>query len=133
MRMNSLNKMFAPESIAVIGASRRDGTLGKMFLDTLMGMQYTGEIYPVNPKADEINGIKCYPDIAGLPATPDLAVILIARDHVLPVIDLLAQKNVKNIIVISAGFREIGHEGSVLEEQLVMVLKVVAVQFQEQE
>jgi acetyl coenzyme A synthetase (ADP forming)-like protein len=116
--LSSLNTMFAPRSVAIIGASRREGTLGRMFLDAVRQMRYRGKIYPVNPKSEEIDGIRCYQDIKNLPETPDLAVILIARDFVLEAIDQLAEKNVKNIIVVSAGFKETGDVGAQLEEKL---------------
>jgi len=117
--MSSPDKMFAPNSIAVIGASRRQGTLGKMFLDAISSYRFCGKIFPVNPKADVINDIKCYPDIASLPETPDLAVILISKDYVLETIDALGTAGIKNIIVISAGFRETGETGRILEENLL--------------
>ena len=116
--MNSLKSMFAPRSIAIIGASRREGTLGRMFFDAVQQMNYRGTVYPVNPKSKEIDGIRCYADIQSLPETPDLAVILIAKDFVLRTIDMLADKKVTNIIVVSAGFKETGPEGAELEKQL---------------
>jgi acetate---CoA ligase (ADP-forming) len=121
--MESLAKLFAPHSIAIIGASRRDGTLGKMFLDAVIAMDYRGAIYPVNPKANEINGIHCYADIDSLPVVPDLAVILIAKDYVFDALDQLYRKQVKNVVVISAGFRETGPEGAKLEEALLAKVK----------
>jgi acetyltransferase len=121
--MEALNQLFAPKSIAVIGASRRDGTLGKMFLDAVVAMNYKGKIYPVNPKADEINGITCYPDVNSVPGTPDLAVILIPKDFVLDALDQLARKEVKHVVVISAGFREVGGEGAKLETALLEKLQ----------
>ena len=121
--MKSLAKLFAPHSIAIIGASRRDGTLGKMFLDAVVAMDYQGKIYPVNPKADEINGIPCYPDIDCVPEVPDLVVILIAKDYVFDALDQLYRKQVKNVVVISAGFREVGPEGAKLEEALLAKVK----------
>ena len=120
---DSLEKLFAPNSIAIIGASRREGTLGKMFLDAVVTMNYKGKIYPVNPKADEINGLPCFPDIESIPESPDLAVILIAREHVINAVDQLARKKVKQVIVVSAGFREIGPEGAELEDALLAKLK----------
>jgi acetyltransferase len=111
--------MFAPRSIAIIGASRRQGTLGRMFLDAVLQLNFKGKIFPVNPKSSEIEGIPCFPDIAALPETPDLAVILIAKEYVLDTIDSLGEKEIRNIIVISAGFRETGPQGIKLENELV--------------
>ncbi len=120
--MSSLEKVFAPRSIAVIGASRRPGTLGKMFLDTIVKYGYIGKLYPVNPHADEIDGLRCYPDIKSLPATPDLAVILIPKDFVLNAVEMLGEAGIKNIIVISAGFRETGEDGRLAEEELIKLI-----------
>ncbi len=105
--MNYLSDFFAPKQIAVIGASRRDGSLGKMFLDAIVQLPYTGKVYPVNPKADFINDLKCYPDLVSLPEKPDLAVILLPKEFVPDTIDQLAEAGIKNVVVISAGFREV--------------------------
>jgi acetyl coenzyme A synthetase (ADP forming)-like protein len=121
--MSTLEKMFAPESVAVIGASRRTGTLGKMFLDALVQYEYQGKIFPVNPKADKINNLKCYPDIVSLPQIPDLAVILLPREHVPGIIDTLGANGVKNVVVISAGFRETGEAGRLAEESLLKQIR----------
>ena len=80
--LTSLNSLFAPKSVAIVGASRKPGTLGKMFLNALVSMKYKGKIYPVNPKAGHLNGIRCYPDISCIPDTPDLAVILLPKNMV---------------------------------------------------
>ncbi len=117
--MNYLSDFFAPKQIAVIGASRRDGSLGKMFLDAIVQLPYTGKVYPVNPKADFINDLKCYPDLVSLPEKPDLAVILLPKEFVTDTIDQLAEAGIKNVVVISAGFREVGGEGIEREKQLL--------------
>jgi acetyl coenzyme A synthetase (ADP forming)-like protein len=117
--MNYLSDFFAPKQIAVIGASRRDGSLGKMFLDAIVQLPYTGKVYPVNPKADFINDLKCYPDLVSLPEKPDLAVILLPKEFVPDTIDQLAEAGIKNVVVISAGFREVGGEGIEREKQLL--------------
>lgn len=121
--MNPLQTLFAPRSIAVIGASRREGTLGKMFLDAVVQMNYKGQIFPVNPKADNINGIQCYPDISALPVTPDLAIVLLPKEMVLDTIDQLNDGKIKNVIVVSAGFKEIGGDGQKREQELVGRIK----------
>ncbi|TFG98988.1 MAG: hypothetical protein E4H13_09320 [Calditrichales bacterium] len=116
-------QLFAPKSIAVIGASRRDGSLGKMFLDAIVRMDYQGTVYPINPKAEQINNIPCYPDIQSLPAQPDLAVILLPKEMVLNVVQDLADHGIKNVVVISAGFREVGAEGALRETALLDVVR----------
>ena len=121
--MENLNSLFSPKSIAVVGASRREGTLGKMFLDAVQKMNYQGEIYPINPKADSVNGVKCYPEIQSLPLIPDLAIILLPKDIVIKAVEQIALKGIINIIVISAGFKETGREGEERERELVELVK----------
>jgi len=115
----NLERLFGPQSIAIIGASRHEGSLGKMYLDAVIDMKYTGEIFLVNPNAKEINGIPCYPDINSLPEVPDVAVILLSKNYVIETVSMLAQKSVQNVIVISAGFKEVGAEGEKLENALL--------------
>jgi len=121
--LDSLKSLFAPKSVAVIGASRHDGTLGKMFLDSLVGMKYKGTIYPINPKADEINDLQCYPDIGSVPEVPDLAIILLPKEMVNSAVEAIAKKKTKNIVVISAGFKEVGEEGKKREDALVGLIR----------
>ena len=121
--MNDLKKLFAPSSLAVIGASRREGSLGKMFLDAVVHMNFKGQLLPINPKAEEINGIQCYPDINALPDVPDLAVILLPKEMVLTTVDQLSAKGVKHVIVISAGFKETGPEGAQRERELLQRIR----------
>ncbi len=116
--MNRLEKILRPGSVAVIGASRKAGSLGKMFLDAILRMPYTGKIYPVNPKADEISGLVCYPALQDIPETPDLAVILLPRQFVMAAMHEISAKNIKNCIVVSAGFRETGAAGAEDERDL---------------
>lgn len=115
--------MFAPRSVAVIGASRREGSLGKMFMNAIVQLNYKSKIYPINPKADMINNIPCLANIASLPETPDLAVILLSKKMVLDTIMELAKVKVKNIVVISAGFKETGEEGNQLENKLIDLVR----------
>ncbi len=121
--LNSLNNLFAPKSVAVVGASRRDGTLGKMFLDAIVKMKYKGKIYPINPKADQINNITCFPDISSIPETPDLAIILLPKEMVYKTVEEVAQKKIESIVVISAGFKEIGKEGKKREDELIELIR----------
>ena len=121
--MSEFEKLLAPKSVVIIGASRKEGSLGKMYLDAVLKFKYTGLIYLVNPKADEIEGIKCYPDIDSLPQTPDLAILLLPKDFVIAAVEQLARNNIKNIVVISAGFKEVGGEGIEREKQLLEIVK----------
>lgn len=117
--MRRLEKILCPNSIAIIGASRKSGSLGNVFLEGILRMNYRGQIYPINPKAREIENIKAYPDIASLPEKPDLAVILLPVNFVLDTLEQLGESGIKNVIVISAGFKEVGGEGIKREEKLI--------------
>ena len=121
--MNRLQNILNPNSIAVIGASRKEGSLGKMFLEAILKMDFKGDILPVNPKAEEISGLKCYADIQSLPVKPSLAVIILPVTLVNDSLKELAEFGVKDIIVISAGFKEIGGEGQKREDELIKTVK----------
>ena len=121
--MSEFEKLLAPKSVVIIGASRKEGSLGKMYLDAVLKFKYTGLIYLVNPKAEEIEGIKCYPDIDSLQQKPDLAIILLPKDFVIAVVEQLAKNDIKNIVVISAGFKEVGGEGIERENQLLELIR----------
>ncbi len=121
--MPRLNKILQPKSIAIIGASRKEGSLGKMFMEAVLRMNFKGEIYPVNPKADVIDGIKTYPSVSELPQKPDLAVILLSYQFVLPTVEALGKSGIRDIIVISAGFKEVGGEGLEREKELIKLGK----------
>lgn len=117
--MSRLDKILKPKSIAVIGASRKEGSLGKMFLEAILRMDYTGKIYPINPKADMIDGLKVYPSLEALPEKPDMAVILLAYQYVLPTVEALGKAGICDVVVISAGFKEVGGEGVDREKELI--------------
>jgi len=121
--MSRLSNILRPKSIAVIGASRKEGSLGRMFLEAVLRMNYKGKIYPINPKAEDINGIKVYPDLDSLPEKPDMAVILLAHKFVLQSAEILGKAGIKDVIVISAGFKEVGGEGIAREKELIALGK----------
>ncbi len=121
--MPDLTQIFRPSSIVLIGVSRKEGSLGKKFLDAILRMHYTGKIYIVNPKAEQISGVPCYPDLQSLPDKPDLAVILLPYKFVLDSLQDLGKNGIKNVIVISAGFKEIGGEGVERERKLVEIAR----------
>ena len=89
--MSRLKKILQPKSIAIIGASRKEGSLGKMFVEAILRMHYSGDIYPINPKADFIDGLKVYPSIKALPQKPDMAVILLSYQYVLQAMEELGK------------------------------------------
>ncbi|MCX7706110.1 MAG: acetate--CoA ligase family protein [bacterium] len=114
---------FSPESVAVVGASREPGKLGWQILSNIILGRYQGKIYPVNPKATEISGLKCYPDISSIPDVPELAVIVVPAKIVASVIEECGKKGTKAAVVISAGFKESGLEGKKREQELIEAAK----------
>lgn len=113
-----LNPVFYPQSIAVVGASTRPGTVGNDIFRNLLYAEFNGSVYPVNPKATAICGVHAYPTLAEIPATIDMAVLIVPASNVLAVVDQAIAKGVKALVVISAGFKEIGPEGAALEARL---------------
>lgn len=116
--MSRLKGFLRPRSIAVIGASRKKGSLGHMFLSALVRMDFSGQLLPVNPQATEIEGVRCFASIESLPENVDLAVVLLPYRFVEETLRVLATKGIKNVIVVSAGFREVGPDGAEREENL---------------
>jgi len=114
-------QFFSPKSVAVIGASREPRKLGSQILSNIISGQFQGKIYPVNPKATEISGLKCYPDISSIPDVPELAVVVVPAKFVASVIEECGRKGTKSAVVISAGFKESGPEGRKREEELVEI------------
>src|SRR5512138_2064454 len=105
---SSLDKIFKPKSIAVVGASTKEGTIGYVILNNLLRYNYTGKIYPINPKADSILGHKCFKSVLDIPEPVDLAMIVVSRDLVKPSLEECGQKGIPGIVTITAGFKEIG-------------------------
>jgi len=116
-----LEAFFAPQSVAVIGASRDKAKLGHGVLANILGSGYKGKVYPINPKAQEILGLKCYPSVLEVPDPVDLAVIVIPATYVAKALEECGQKGVKGVIIISAGFKEIGGEGARREKELLEI------------
>ncbi|MEM2936074.1 MAG: CoA-binding protein, partial [Candidatus Bathyarchaeia archaeon] len=110
---------FSPSSVAVIGASRREGAVGHEVVKNLLGCKYPGKIFPVNPKADEILGLKCYPSVLNVEENVDLGVVAVPAEIVSEVAEEAGEKGVKGLIVISAGFKEVGSEGFERERRLL--------------
>ncbi len=113
-----LDAVFYPESIAVVGASTRPGTVGNDIFRNLLYAEFNGSVYPVNPKAKAVLGVHAYPTLSSIPSTIDLAVLIVPSSAVLSVVDEAIAKGVKALVVISAGFKEVGPEGAALEAAL---------------
>jgi acetyl coenzyme A synthetase (ADP forming)-like protein len=122
-----VREFFEPSSVAVVGASREPGKLGHEILRNIIDAGYKGNLYPVNPKADEILGLKCYPSVKEIPASVDLVVIAVPAKITPRVIAECGEKGITAAIVISGGFREAGDAGAELERQLLRFAKKAGV------
>ncbi len=118
-----LTTFFRPRSIAVIGASRDPEKLGHAVLANIIEGGFTGKVYPINPKADDILGLKAYPSVLEVPEEIDLAVIVIPYRLVNSVVEECGQKGISAVVVISAGFREAGREGLEREVELMEIAR----------
>jgi len=121
--LNSLEPIFKAKSVAVIGASTAPGKLGHDILANLKNGGFAGPIYPVNPKAEEILGLKVYKSITETPAAPDLVVVVIPARLVASTLEQAAEKGVKAAVVITGGFAEAGEEGERLQDELARVAR----------
>ncbi|HZE20876.1 MAG TPA: CoA-binding protein, partial [Desulfobaccales bacterium] len=119
----SLEPIFKPKSVAVIGASTAPGKLGHDILANLKNGGFPGTLYPINPKADEILGLKVYKSIDGTPAAPELAVVVIPAKIVAPTLEQCAAKGVKAAIIITGGFAEAGPDGEKLQNEVAQVVR----------
>lgn len=118
-----LEAFFAPKSVAVIGASRNPQKLGYGVLSNIIESGFKGNVYPVNPKAGQILGLKCYPSVLDIPDEVDLAVIVVPAPLVPDVAEECGKKGVKGLIVISAGFKEVGSQGIKRERKLLEIVR----------
>lgn len=111
-----IDRLLRPKSVAVVGASDRHGALGATLLNNLVQYEFDGDIYPVNPKREEIAGLKCYPTVNDMPEGVDCAVLAIPRPFVLQTVRDLAERGCGAVVIYAAGFSEAGEEG--MKEQL---------------
>ena len=118
-----MRALLAPRSIAVIGASRTERTMGNQVMRNLVQQGFTGAVYPVNPKAKAVCSVRAYPRISDVPDPVEMAVIVVPREIVLDVAEECAEHGVKGLVVISAGFRELGAEGAARERRLLEIVR----------
>ncbi|KPV61898.1 MAG: Acetyl-CoA synthetase II (ACSII, ADP-forming), subunit alpha [Candidatus Bathyarchaeota archaeon BA2] len=126
-----LEYLFNPSSIALVGASRQPIKWGSIVLGNIIKGGYKGKVYPINPKAEKIQDLKCYPNVKKIPAEVDLSIIAApAVDvRISEIIEDCAEKNVKAAIVISSGFGETGEKGKRAEEELVSSARKANIRF----
>ncbi len=118
-----LEPFYCPTSVAVIGASSDEAKLGHAVLKNTIECGYEGKVYAINPKGGEILGVQAYPSVKDVPGDIDLAVIIVPDRFVAGVLEECGQKGVNGVVVITAGFREIGGEGLEKEKELVDIVQ----------
>lgn len=122
--MNSeIKNFFYPRSICIVGASTKEKSIGYELLHTISNYGYKGMILPVNPKAESVLGYKCYRSIEEIKDNIDLAIIVVPKQFAEDSVDELLKKNVKSILLITAGFKEIGKDGEEVENRIVEKIK----------
>ncbi|MBL8860604.1 MAG: acetate--CoA ligase family protein, partial [Planctomycetes bacterium] len=115
----SLDRLFRPRAVAVIGASRRAGSIGWQVLHSLVTGGFEGKVFPVNPHAEVLHSIKCHPSVTAIPDPVDLAVITVPKALVQGAVEDCARKGVGAVVVITAGFKETGAAGAAAEARLL--------------
>lgn len=115
----SLKALLTPASIAVVGASRREGSIGNKLFKNILQSDFTGVVYPVNPNAGVVASVKAYPTVLDIPGDVDMAVIVVPAPLVNDVAEQCAHKGVRGLVIISAGFAETGPEGKQRQDRLL--------------
>lgn len=118
-----LTRFLNPRGVAIVGASSDLSRIGGQPIKLLTEYGYQGKVYPVNPKYDEIKGLKCYPDLASVPQPCDVALVALSAPHVPGVIEQCGKAGIPYALVLSAGFGEVGAEGKALREKLLEAVK----------
>ena len=119
----TLESLFRPRSVAVIGASRDVTTVGGSLFHNLMRNGFNGPVYPVNPKTPVVQSVACYPTLEAIPGPVDLAILVVPAARVLESVEACARKGVKGVVIISAGFKETGSLGEDLEHRVLEVVR----------
>ncbi len=122
--VKDIQSIMSPGSLAVVGATDRPGSVGRAVFDNILNGGYKGVLYPVNPKARSVHSVRAYPSLSEIPEPVDMAVIIVPREAVPGVIEDAAKKEVKGIVVITAGFKEVGGEGIELENRIRELAKM---------
>ncbi|MBE9563076.1 MAG: CoA-binding protein [Proteobacteria bacterium] len=114
-----LNHFFAPKSVAIVGASKREESVGNRLLLNMLEAEFQGRLYPVNPKHEEILEIKTYPNIDSIPDVLELVVIATPAPTIPSIVRECGEKNVDSIIIITAGFAELGDIGKRFQQEVL--------------
>jgi acetyltransferase len=120
----TIKNIFYPKSICVVGASTKEKSIGYELLKSIKQYGYTGRLFPVNPKADFVLGYNCCHSISAITEPIDLAIVMVPKAFAEQTIDELLSKNIKSIILITAGFKEVGKEGEEVEKRILQNVKL---------
>jgi acetate---CoA ligase (ADP-forming) len=118
-----LDAVFRPKSVAVVGASNREGSVGNAIFKNILLGDYQGTLYPVNPKASAVSGVRAYQNIWSLPEAVELALIIVPAPSVPEVLEQCGRRGVRAAVVVSAGFKEVGPDGATLEQQSIEIAR----------
>ncbi|HRH82300.1 MAG TPA: bifunctional acetate--CoA ligase family protein/GNAT family N-acetyltransferase [Thiobacillaceae bacterium] len=129
MSQHYLHPLFSPRSVAVFGASDREASVAGVIYKNLLKSGFAGKVYPVNPKYEVLLEQKCYAYASDLPEAPDLAIIATPAPTVAQIMDDCGKRGVRNVVVLSAGFREVGPKGLAMEGQLQYTAKKHGIRF----
>ena len=116
--MDRLDAIFSPESVAVIGASSTPGKVGHDIFENILKGGFKGTLYPVNPSARSVLSVRCYKSIMEIPDPVDLAMIILPPQIAVKTVDDCIEKGVKGIVIVSAGFKEVGGHGAKIEDEI---------------
>ena len=119
LEFRDLSPLLNPNGIAVVGASMRPGSAGRLVLENLRGLGFPGAVYAVHPDRRDVLGFPCYPDLRSLPSRVDLVAVLLGAEKVMPALEEAAQVGARAGWVLASGFAEAGPEGQARQSQLV--------------
>jgi len=120
---NSLIPLLNPKVVAVVGASRNPSSIGNIVFKNILAAEFKGTVYPVNPNANSVNGIKAYPEVNQVPEKIDLAIIAVPAEKVQKIAEDVIKAGAKSIVVVSAGFADVGDEGKEHQKKLVELVR----------
>jgi acetate---CoA ligase (ADP-forming) len=116
-----LTALLSPKSICIVGASRSPEKVGNIVLKNILSSKFSGSVYPINPNVSSLYDKTCFPDIASLPEVVDLAIVVVPAATVPESLNQIGTKGIKNVVVFSAGFKEIGPDGEKLEQSVAEI------------
>src|SRR5690606_26805910 len=119
----SLDALFRPRSVAVIGASRKRGSISGEIFHNLLASGFPGPVYPVNPAAPSVQSVRAYASVHEIPGEVDLAVVVVPQRLALATVEDCAKKGIRGIVMITAGFAEMGEEGRALQDRIARTVR----------